>query len=678
MRQRARLSSNKRPSRPVEARLSLAAVLKWVGGASAVLSLGFGISQLVQIVATYRAQQHQVAELLRVGELQQATRDYPTAWASFVEAAKTAEEGGEVAKLTGSLSADQRRTRKAEEDLAMAWLEDIHVSKDETFSDIADKIVPVLDRGVANSGSVRKADLLAHIGWANFLRQRSGTFNLDIDKKYRDALENDPANPFAHAMWGHWLIVNGDHLKEAQQHFAAAVRSGRERPFVRQLQLAAIEWVPEEENKIELIRVCNEMRKNNESLSEEERVRVLSNTDFLYQDMSLSQLARILPADEHLATYQWLLRGFDVAQSNYRSFALARLAEAAGDCGTAQRLYASLLGTTMFSEVQAGLDRCKQRLPHLRSVAELLTESLGDESADVRQKAVSGFRALLANNDSTLDPKLVLPALRDRDAIVRNAAADALASSPRQSLPALIQMINSADHLDQARAAEVVTRMGVEAKAAVPALVAVLGRSPDAPYKAVVEALGGIGPDAGPAVPVLMRMLREKPDIERQMTLIYALGEIGPASEPAVPLIVESLRDPRDNSQFLNVNAAEALGKIGPAAKSAVSALIVALNSDNGTGRLTTRATEALGNIGADAKTAIPALVETMTHQDLEYKKNQAEAIGQIAQALAARRDGTSLGPLRAALRAEEDAGLPLATIAPLREAVDNLATKRR
>jgi HEAT repeat protein len=560
----------------------------------------------------------------------------------------------------------------------MAWLEDIHISKDETFSGIADKVVPVLDRGVANSESVRKADLLAHIGWANFLRRRSGTFNLDIEEKYHDALKNDPANPFAHAMWGHWLIVKGDHLKEAQQHFAAAVSSGRQREFVRRLQLAAIEWVPKEENEIELIRTCNEMRKNNEPLSEEERGRVLSSTDSLYQDMPLSQLARILPADEHLATYQWLLRGFDVAQSNYRSFALAHLAEAAGDCGIAQPLYASLLGTTMFSEIQAGLDRCKQRLPHLKSVAELLTEALGDESVDVRQKAVSGFRALLANNNNTLDPKLVLPALRDSDAIVRASAAAALASSPRQTLPALIEMINSEDHLDQERAAEVVTRMGVEAKAAVPALVAVLGRSPDGPTKeAVVEALGSIGPDAGPAVPVLMRMLSEKPDIERQMTLISALGEIGPASEAAVPLIVESLRDPRDDSQFLNVNAADALGKIGPAAKSAVSALMVALNSDNGTGRLTTSATEALGNIGADAKTAIPALVETMVHQGLEYKKNQAEAIGQIAQALAARRDGSSLGPLRAALRAEEDAGLPLAAIAPLREAVDNLATKR-
>lgn len=673
MAKRARSSTNKRRSIRVENRQTLAVILKWVGGATAVLSLVFGLFQLLQIVATIRAQQHQVAELLRVGELQQATRDYSAAWASFAEAAKTAEAGGEVAKLMGSLSADQRRTRKAEEDLAMAWLDDIRVSKGEMFSDIANRVVPALDRGVANSSGVRKADLLAHIGWANFLQLRSGTFDLDIEAKYRDALESDPANPFAHAMWGHWLIVNGNHLKEAQQHFAAAVKSGRERPIVRELQIAALEWVSEDEEKIELIRVCNEMRENNESLSEEERIQVLSSTDFLYRNMPFSQLARIVPADEQSATYRWLLRGFDVEQSNYRSFALARLAEAAGDCGTAQRLYALLLDTMMYSEVRAGLDRCEQRFPHLMSAAELLMESLNDGSADVRRKVVNGFRTLLANNDSTLDPAVILPALRDRDGTVRNAAADALASVPRQSLPALIQMLNSADHLDHARAAQVVARIGAQAKAAVPALVAVLGETPDAADKAVVEALGSIGPDAGPAVPALMRMLREKPDIERQTALIYALGEIGAASEPAVPLIVETVRDPRDNSQFLNVSAAEALGKIGPGAKSAVSALIVALNSDNGSGRLVTVATGALGNIGADAKTAIPALVEAMAHEDPEYKKNQAEAIGRIAQALAARRDGTSLGALRAALRAEEDAGLPLATIAPLREAVHDL-----
>ena len=99
MAKRARSSTNKRRASRVENRQTLAVILKWVGGATAVLSLVFGLFQLLQIVATIRAQQHQVAELLRVGELQQATRDYSAAWASFAEAAKTAEAGGEVAKL---------------------------------------------------------------------------------------------------------------------------------------------------------------------------------------------------------------------------------------------------------------------------------------------------------------------------------------------------------------------------------------------------------------------------------------------------------------------------------------------------------------------------------------------------------------------------------------------------
>jgi hypothetical protein len=348
----------KRPSGGAKPRDTLATILKWVGGATAVLSLVFGIHQLVQILGGVRAQQHQVAELLRVGKDQQQARDYAAAWATLATAAQTAAAGGELAKLTGSLSADQRRTREAREDLAMAWLEDMHVPQGKTFADVADGLVPVLTRGAGNASGTRRADLLAHIGWANFLRWRSGVLNLDIEAMYREALGIDPANPFAHAMWGHWLIVNGDHLNEARQQFAAAVKSGRERRFVRRFQLAALEWVGQEENQFELIRVCNQMRKDDEPLSEGDRSRILNETVFLYRDAAPAKLARILPADEQLATYRWLLRGTDTTQSPYQTFALARLSEAAGNCDAARRLYALLLGTAMSRQVREGIERC--------------------------------------------------------------------------------------------------------------------------------------------------------------------------------------------------------------------------------------------------------------------------------------------------------------------------------
>jgi HEAT repeat protein len=675
MRKRAKNTAGKRRSTSVKRRGTLAAILKWVGAATAVLSLVFGVYQLVRTVGDIRAQHRQVVELLKLGKDQQAARDYTAAWASFAKAAKAAQAGGEIAKLLGSLSADQRRTREARENLAMVWAEDVHVPEGKTFSDVVDKLIPVLTRGAEGTTGVREADLLAHIGWANFLRSRDGVLNLAIEEKYREALQIDPANPYAHAMWGHWLIVDGNHLREAKQHFAAAVKSGRERPFVRQYQLAALEWVGEDENKMELIRVCNDMRKDHEPLSQEDRRRILSHTIFLYMEAPRAKLAEILPADEDLATYRWLLRGTDTTQSNYQNFALARLSEAAGDCDTAQRLYVLLLGTTTSSKVREGLERCRQRFPELKPDVELLTELLNDESADVRRQAVEGLGTLLANNDPRLDPKVILPALRDPAASVRDAAADPLASSAPQALPPLIEMLGSADPMEQARAARVVARMGDQGKAAVPALVRVLGGSSSDTQEAAVDALGSIGPDAGPAVAPLTQMLRERPSIDRQKSLIYALGEIGPASAPAVPLIIEALREPRDREGFLNAVAADALGKIGPGARAALPALVAALGSDDG--RLITAATGALGNLGADAKAAIPALVQAMAREEPEYKKYQAEAIGQIAQALAVRRDRSSLDVLRAALRAEESAGLGVETIAPLREAVDDLESAR-
>ncbi len=660
--------SSETQGRTKESRYSL---LKWVGGITAVLSLIFGLQQITLLVSNFRERQRQVEELHRVGKAQQGAGDYPAAWVSFVQALKSADEGGQVPKVFGQLGKEQRQLREAQEDLAMVWLENIRISEGQTFSDIVDKLVPILTRGVESASGVRKADLLAYIGWAYFPKSRDGALKLDIDGKYREALRLDPDNPFAHAMWGHWLIVNGNHIAEAQQHFAAALKSGRERKFVRELQLAALQWVGADENQVELIRVCNDMRKENDSLPEATRSRLLGKIYFMNRDAVLAKLDQILPADEHLATFQWLMQGIDSTESTYQTFFLARLLEAGGDCDAAQGLYVSLLDASMMSgKAREGLERCKRKSPQLKSEVELLTESLYDKSAVVRRRAVAGLSAVLADG-ARIDAKVIVPALRDPDSEVRAAAAAALARSGRQAVAPMIELLGSAEPADQARAARVLAKMGTESKAAVPALVRVLGVSDSGVQEAALEALANIGPDASTAVAPISKMLGARPSLDKRKGLIYALGEIGPASKPAVPLITEALRDQSDREGFLNVVAADALGKMGPGAASAVPALIVALGSDDV--RLPTRATVALGNIGAEAKAAIPALVEAMGREEQEHKKNQAEAIGQIAQALAIRKDRSSLKVLRAALSAEENAGLGLATIGPLREAISFL-----
>jgi len=394
----------------------------------------------------------------------------------------------------------------------------------------------------------------------------------------------------------------------------------------------------------------------------------------MIRDTDFEKLDQILPADEHLATFQWVTQGIDGTESNYNNFALARLLEAAGDCDAAQRLYVSLLGPsmTLADKAREGIERCKRKSPELKSEVELLTESLDDKSALVRRQAVEGLSVVLADG-AGIDAKVIVPALRDPDSEVRAAAAEALARSGRQAIAPMIELLGSAEPADQARAARVLAKMGAESKAAVPALARVLGVSDDGAQQAALDALASIGPAATAAVTPISRMLGARPSLDKRKVLISALGEIGPASTPAIPLITEALRDQSDPKGFLNVVAADALGKIGPGAASAVPALIAALGSDDV--RLPTRATVALGNIGAEAKAAIPALVEAMEREQ-EHKKNQAEAVGQIAQALAIRKDRSSLKVLRAALRAEENAGLDLATIGPLREAIGFLETR--
>jgi hypothetical protein len=132
----------------------LATVLKWVGATTALLSLVFGLRQLTLLISDARDRQRQVTELIAVAELQQEARDYGAAWKSLGKAA--------------DVRATDSRIRTAQEDLAMAWLDDIRGDQGPApFSATVDMLVPVMSRGAVAAEGARKADLLAHLGWAD-------------------------------------------------------------------------------------------------------------------------------------------------------------------------------------------------------------------------------------------------------------------------------------------------------------------------------------------------------------------------------------------------------------------------------------------------------------------------------------------------------------------------------
>jgi hypothetical protein len=279
--------------------------------------------------------------LMAAGSLEAQLHDYPSAWRSLEQAAQADPNSAKV--------------RAAQEDVAMAWLENIHARQNESFSDIVKRLEPTLTRGVAAAQSLRRqADLMAHIGWSQFLRYRDGSSQPDPAKVYAAAVKIDANNPYAQAMWGFWVLwnlspelpvtkINGT-IEDAGLHFSLAMATGRERPYVRNLQLAALMNASEapvanaiaSENyaliDYETIRVANAMRKEQGVVEPDNQRRIFG----IYSSNMLrpgeARFLRVVPPVEHLATFHWLFDGMPVDESKrmFQSYCLSALQEAAG------------------------------------------------------------------------------------------------------------------------------------------------------------------------------------------------------------------------------------------------------------------------------------------------------------------------------------------------------------
>ena len=317
--------------------IKFSTILKWIGYATAILSFIFGVRELVKVISD-RIESHRKVDALLISEgVELKGRDYASAWRTLEQASQ--------------LQRNSAKVHVAQENLAMAWLEDTHLRENEKFSDIAERLEPVLTRGIASTkDSQRSADLLAHIGWAYFLRSRDGVFGLDPAGAYSKAVEKNPSNPYAEAMWGHWVLWNHGKLSDASQHFSSALASGRQRDFVRLLQFAALFDCPSDQCDEEIIRVANDVRKEHGTVPPDEVDRIFS--EYYRKVFSASPASThfliAVPAAEHLATFRWLFDGldFDESKSRLRMCYLARLQESAGQREEALANYRAIRSMT--------------------------------------------------------------------------------------------------------------------------------------------------------------------------------------------------------------------------------------------------------------------------------------------------------------------------------------------
>lgn len=309
-------------------------VMKWVGYTTAILSLAGAIGGIVKVVANRAETRRQIGALLSSATVAAEGKDYAAAWQSLEDASK--------------LDSKSEKVQKAREDLAMAWLDDrIRPEGNGKYSGITAKLKPVLTHGVTltKPGS-RQADLLAHIGWTYFLDSRDGALGLDPAGEYAKAISEDANNPYAQAMWGHWLLWDRTQLDEAEKHFAAGIAAKRQGDYVRRMQLEALMNHQNDRCDAEVVRVANEMRKEERKVDSHNAHQIFQVYELDMnprEDVPVTFVNAVSPV-EHLATFHWMFDDFNLRddEKGEESYFLAVLNEAAGQRDEALRLYRSL------------------------------------------------------------------------------------------------------------------------------------------------------------------------------------------------------------------------------------------------------------------------------------------------------------------------------------------------
>lgn len=281
----------------------------------------------------------------------------------YAEAVKTLE----TARQTDPASAEVQRLQ---EDVAMDWIREMRLGEgQDSFGEALKPALAVVDRALPAAMGSRRADLLAHQGWATFLLWRDGDRALRPVDRYREALAIDAGNPYANAMLAHWTLWGGDDVDEAARLFAVALRTGRAVAAVRVLQWAAYKNDWSTRSQVEAVRLADAMRRANEALTAEQSQTLWSAYYFalpVYRDSMRQQLLRAVSADDHIATLRWAFDDFTAGNESRRQTIRLYTALLDADAGrqakarqdlTALRAELASSPGTLLDAVQAALKR---------------------------------------------------------------------------------------------------------------------------------------------------------------------------------------------------------------------------------------------------------------------------------------------------------------------------------
>ena len=272
--------------------------------------------------------------------------------------------------------------REARLNAAMQWIRNYGISGAEG-KDLASEanaqlspLIALLEAESTGLSGAPAATLAAHLGWAHFMRFRIAEADLpgSVEPYFRQALRLNERDVYANAMLGNWLLQSKPHsVNEAMSHFQTAIETGKERAWIRGFELGGLMSSRSEPAALrELVKLCNEMRKNGEAIDEDEKHRILGNYSIaLANRTELANLLSAVPPDDSWATYIWLDGGTDSSDPEWQelkhTFVLANIDELAGREHEALALYKRLAQNHRLMDSSTLGTRTKEAIQRLQA-----------------------------------------------------------------------------------------------------------------------------------------------------------------------------------------------------------------------------------------------------------------------------------------------------------------------
>jgi hypothetical protein len=233
----------------------------------------------------------------------------------------------------------------------MKWLEDVHLSSSggpQHFSDVVDPLKAALVERLATTHGREKADLHAHIGWANFLRYRDGRPKTDIREEFDAAIREDPDNLYGHVMRGFWVLWEAGPIEKALGDLDIALRSSVDPAFSDRLILTGLTNSTSDDATAAAIEYADKIRMAGRNIDDSTKRRLIyCYTACLVDQNLLTAIARALSPAEQILLLNWL-KQVDLSSHDARvvTYFTAYFTEKSGNRDEALRLFKELVRTS--------------------------------------------------------------------------------------------------------------------------------------------------------------------------------------------------------------------------------------------------------------------------------------------------------------------------------------------